>query len=101
MRISRGQPTSEKSRPEEQQAFLPADSPCRCCGGPPRDKVAPMKPFELSVLFFLQLAAILVVCRIVSSIVTRLGQPPVVGEMIAGVCLGPSLFGYFWPATQE
>jgi Kef-type K+ transport system membrane component KefB len=31
----------------------------------------------------------------------RCGQPPVVGEMIAGVVLGPSLFGYFWPQAQQ
>lgn len=60
-----------------------------------------MSTFELSVRFFLQLAAVLVVCRIVSAVATRLGQPPVVGEMIAGVMLGPSLFGYFWPHAQQ
>jgi Kef-type K+ transport system membrane component KefB len=49
-----------------------------------------MSAFELSVHFFLQLAIILVVCRVVSRIVTWLGQPPVVAEMLAGVILGPS-----------
>lgn len=60
-----------------------------------------MSTFDLSVLFFLQLAAVLVICRVVSAVATRLGQPPVVGEMIAGVLLGPSLFGYFWPHAQQ
>lgn len=60
-----------------------------------------MSTFDLSVLFFLQVAAVLVVCRVVSAIATRLGQPPVVGEMIAGVLLGPSLFGLFWPEQQQ
>jgi Kef-type K+ transport system membrane component KefB len=60
-----------------------------------------MNTFELSVLFFLQLAVVLVVCRLVSWSVVRLGQPPVVGEMLAGVILGPSLFGYFCPAWQH
>src|ERR1051326_8883015 len=60
-----------------------------------------MTTFELSVLFFLQLAAVLVVCRAVSAIAIRLGQPPVVGEMIAGVILGPSFLGYFWPHVQQ
>jgi Kef-type K+ transport system membrane component KefB len=59
-----------------------------------------MTPFELSVRFFLQLAAILVVCRIVSGLARWIGQPPVVGEMIAGVLLGPSLFGLLWPDAQ-
>lgn len=56
-----------------------------------------MKPFDLSVLFFLQLAVILVTCRIVGWFARFLGQPQVVSEMIAGVCLGPSLFGLLAP----
>ncbi|MDB6128835.1 MAG: sodium/hydrogen exchanger [Verrucomicrobia bacterium] len=60
-----------------------------------------MTTFELSVRFFLQLAAVLVVCRIVCWGAVKIGQPPVVGEMIAGVVLGPSLFGYFCPHLQQ
>jgi len=60
-----------------------------------------MTTFELSVLFFLQLAVVLVVCRAVSAIAVRFGQPPVVGEMIAGVVLGPSFLGYFLPHVQQ
>lgn len=59
-----------------------------------------MTPFELSVRFFLQLAVILCVCRFVSWLATRIGQPPVVGEMIAGVLLGPSLLGLVAPELQ-
>ena len=59
-----------------------------------------MTTFELSVRFFLELAAILTACRVVSWIGVRFGQPPVVGEMIAGVCLGPSLLGHFFPEAQ-
>ena len=59
-----------------------------------------MTTFELSVRFFLQLAIILSVCRAVGWIASRFGQPPVVGEMIAGVLLGPSLFGYLAPEWQ-
>ncbi len=50
--------------------------------------------------FFLQLVAILCACRLVSALAKRLGQPPVVGEMIAGVLLGPSLFGLLAPGAQ-
>ena len=60
-----------------------------------------MTTFELSVRFFLQLAVVLAVCRAVSWVGVRFGQPPVVGEMIAGVVLGPSLLGYFWPHAQQ
>ena len=60
-----------------------------------------MTAFELSVRFFLQLAVVLVACRAVSWVAVRVGQPPVVGEMIAGVLLGPSLLGYFLPGVQQ
>jgi Kef-type K+ transport system membrane component KefB len=58
-------------------------------------------PADYSVHFFLQLAIIIITCRIVGKLGrTFLGQPQVVGEMIAGVLLGPSLFGFFLPAAQ-
>jgi Kef-type K+ transport system membrane component KefB len=56
--------------------------------------------FQLSVQFFLQLAVILSACRIVGWIARRLGQPQVVGEMIAGVVLGPSLLGLLFAQSQ-
>ncbi|RLT37246.1 MAG: cation:proton antiporter [Chloroflexi bacterium] len=59
-----------------------------------------MSNFEISVLFFLQLAFILIVCRVVGWLAKRLGQPQVVAEMIAGVLMGPSLFGWFLPNAQ-
>ncbi|WP_374274518.1 cation:proton antiporter [Brevundimonas sp.] len=60
-----------------------------------------MTPAELSVIFFLQLAVILAACRAVGWLAKRfLGQPQVVGEMIAGVILGPSLFGLIAPDIQ-
>jgi Kef-type K+ transport system membrane component KefB len=60
-----------------------------------------MTNFELSIRFFLQLAFILVVCRIVGVIARRFGQPQVVAEMIAGVVMGPSLLGWLWPMAQQ
>jgi Kef-type K+ transport system membrane component KefB len=60
-----------------------------------------MTPAELSVRFFLQLAVIVAACRGVGWLVRHwLGQPQVVGEMIAGVVLGPSLLGALAPDLQ-
>jgi Kef-type K+ transport system membrane component KefB len=56
---------------------------------------------ELAILFFFQLAVILGVCRVVGLLAKRIGQPQVVGEMIAGVLMGPSLLGLFSPALQQ
>ncbi len=53
--------------------------------------------FEISIHFFLQLAVILAACRFVGMLAKRIGQPQVVGEMICGVLLGPSLMGAIAP----
>jgi Kef-type K+ transport system membrane component KefB len=59
-----------------------------------------MSNFELTVRLFLQLAFILAMCRVVGLIAKRFGQPQVVGEMVAGVVMGPSLFGLLFPGAQ-
>lgn len=46
---------------------------------------------------FLQLLAIIAVSRLVSRLFVWMGQPAVVGEMAAGILLGPSLFGLLAP----
>jgi Kef-type K+ transport system membrane component KefB len=60
-----------------------------------------MNNLHLAILFFLQLAVILLFCRVVGAVAVRFGQPQVVAEMIAGVLLGPSLFGWLWPEAQQ
>ncbi len=60
-----------------------------------------MNNLHLAVQFFLQLAVILLFCRLVGAIALRFGQPQVVAEMLAGVLLGPSLFGLLWPDAQH
>jgi len=46
---------------------------------------------------FLQLLVIIAASRAAGMIFNRLGQPAVVGEMVAGILLGPSLFGLLTP----
>jgi Kef-type K+ transport system membrane component KefB len=60
-----------------------------------------MSQSALSIHFFLQLAVILAACRLVGLVAQRVGQPQVVGEMIAGILLGPSLLGQIAPGWQE
>ena len=54
------------------------------------------------MILFLQIAVILATCRLFGWMVRRwLRQPPVIGEMIAGVVLGPSLLGLLAPQFQQ
>jgi len=51
-------------------------------------------------LLLVQLVAILVTARALAWLLRWIGQPPVIGEMIAGLALGPLLFGALAPAWQ-
>lgn len=52
-------------------------------------------------LLLVQIILITVVARVCGSLVLKIGQPRVIGEMIAGILLGPSFLGFFSPATIE
>lgn len=50
-----------------------------------------------TTLLFLQAAALLIVARLLAEAMRRMGQPEVIGELLAGVLFGPSLLGHFAP----
>lgn len=59
--------------------------------------VAP-DPSEVSVeRFLLLLATILVSAKVLGELAERFGQPAVIGELVAGVLLGPSVIGFVDP----
>lgn len=48
--------------------------------------------------FLVALAVIVVVCHLLAAAARRFGQPPVVGEILGGLVLGPSVLAPLWPA---
>jgi Kef-type K+ transport system membrane component KefB len=58
-------------------------------------------PTELAPRFFIAVAVILIFCKLVSWLLGKVGQPPVVSEMLAGVLLGPSLLGLLLPGVKD
>ena len=54
----------------------------------------------LALLLF-QIIVIVLVARIFGWIFRKIGQPSVIGEIIAGIVLGPSLFGLYFPGMKE
>ena len=48
-------------------------------------------------LLFLQVTLIVALGRVIGLVMARLRQPQVIGEMIAGIMLGPSLLGWLFP----
>jgi len=46
----------------------------------------------------LAIAAVVALCKAFGWLAHLLGQPPVIGEIAAGIVLGPSVLGALWPA---
>jgi len=74
----------------------------------------PPKPFTTSLsnaltdnlqhpltILLLQVIVIIVAARLVGALFLRMGQPAVIGEMMAGIILGPSLLGALFPTAQS
>ncbi len=53
------------------------------------------------MIFIAELGLLLVVGRLMGEAALRIGQPAVMGQLIGGLMLGPSLFGLLWPAAQH
>ena len=51
-------------------------------------------------LLVAQIVLLIAVGRGLGEIMQRIGQPSVIGELLAGIILGPSLFGWIWPEAQ-
>src|SRR3954470_5095094 len=52
------------------------------------------------LLLLIQVAIIVTLSRFMGTVLGSPRQPQVVGEMVAGIMLGPSLFGLLYPAAQ-
>ncbi|MCX7311034.1 MAG: cation:proton antiporter [Alphaproteobacteria bacterium] len=52
-------------------------------------------------VFFLQIIALMVVGRLLGEALLRLRQPAVMGQLMAGLVLGPSILGAIFPDVQQ
>ncbi len=52
-------------------------------------------------VFLAQIIALLLTGRLLGEIMQRVGQPAVLGQLIAGLLLGPSVLGALWPEAQQ
>lgn len=52
-------------------------------------------------VFVAELILLLVVGRGIGEVLEALGQPAVMGQLIGGILLGPSLLGWVWPAAER
>jgi Kef-type K+ transport system membrane component KefB/nucleotide-binding universal stress UspA family protein len=68
---------------------IAADGGARAGGGSPE------------VVFLAQLVVLMLVGRLLGEVMIRIGQPSVMGQLLAGVLLGPSVLGLIWPQLQH
>ncbi|GAB1513334.1 cation:proton antiporter [Actinophytocola sp. KF-1] len=58
-------------------------------------------PADPVARFLFSVAVILLVCHVTGAVLRRFGQPPVLGEVVGGLLLGPSVLGLAFPAAQD
>ncbi len=57
---------------------------------------------DASIVTFLgQVVALLICARLAGELMQRLGQPSVMGQLIGGILLGPSVLGAWWPSVSH
>jgi len=52
-------------------------------------------------IFIAELGLLLLVGRVMGEVAQRIGQPAVMGQLVGGLLLGPSFFGWIWPSAQH
>ncbi|OGG44340.1 MAG: hypothetical protein A3F84_04440 [Candidatus Handelsmanbacteria bacterium RIFCSPLOWO2_12_FULL_64_10] len=56
---------------------------------------------QQTILLFLQLGLLLALARLLGEAMKRMKQPAVIGELLAGIVLGPSLLGWAAPGVSD
>jgi len=65
--------------------------------------VTGLHPSELgasAAIFLAQIVVLLLVGRLLGELLSRWGQPPVMGQILAGIVLGPSVLGHIFPGAE-
>jgi Kef-type K+ transport system membrane component KefB len=62
-------------------------------------RAATLTPAAVNVRILLAIAVVVLAARLFGWLISKLGQPQVHGEILAGIALGPSLLGVAWPGA--
>jgi Kef-type K+ transport system membrane component KefB/nucleotide-binding universal stress UspA family protein len=73
-----------------------AASPLRAAEGP-----STTASDASEAVFIVQIVLLLLVGRLLGEAMQRMGQPAIIGQLLAGIVLGPSIFGAIWPDAQQ
>ena len=56
---------------------------------------------DLALHVLVALAVVVIAGRTLANLIVRIGQPPVIGEVLSGILLGPSLLGRLAPHVED
>jgi Kef-type K+ transport system membrane component KefB len=91
----------EMRQPDEVVASLP-DKPSNLREGFEAFRQLLLRDVESPIaILLLQVIAILLTCRFFGWLFMKIGQPTVIGEILAGIVLGPSILGHFAPDVSD
>ena len=91
----------ENRQPNEVVTSL-TDTPSDLQGGFELFNDLLLKNVESSIaILLLQIIVILIACRIFGWLFMKMGQPTVIGEIVAGIILGPSVLGHLSPEISQ
>src|SRR4051812_20559034 len=93
------QPDAPSARPAATQAAAHSGTAGKAAGGGGAPTLVEKARSPLSILL-LQVVLIVAAAPGLGFLFRKIGQPPVIGEIIAGILLGPSLLGAVAPAAQ-
>src|SRR2546425_13137417 len=54
-----------------------------------------------TTVFLAEILLMLLVGRLLGELMQRVGQPAVLGQLLAGILLGPTVLGNVWPAAHQ
>ena len=76
-------------------------TPSHAAGEPPFGATAIGAQPGVLLHLLLALAVVIVAGQLLARLFRHIGQPPVIGEVIGGILLGPSLLGRVWPEASQ
>lgn len=98
--VETGEPAARPGQELQPAVAVPAESPETEQPAAHTGMLPPLGGHAV-LLLLVQIALLLIVARIGAEISKRFGLPAVVGELAAGIALGPSLLGHFAPGAFE
>jgi hypothetical protein len=72
-----------------------------CCFAGPAFAAEAQGHLSSEATLLLQIVLLIFTGRLIGEIMTRMGQPSVMGQLLGGILLGPSVLGVLWPSLQH